>query len=118
MSFASRYNKGNKFTINTEGFTYKKISDIATPENIDNVYMVAALYINTKGKFEDHPVAVLPQLQTMVDLPPHMTEQVREILADDEAIKEIEAGKVGIKFEVYMSKTYNRQCLGCRWVDL
>lgn len=118
MSFANRYNKGNKFNINTDGFTYKKITDIVTEDNIDNIYVVAGLYINTKGRFEDHPVAVLPEIQTLVDLPSHMTEQVREILQDPEAVADINAGKVGIMFEKYKSRTYNRECIGCRWADL
>lgn len=118
MTFASKYNKGAKFSIDTAGYSYKKISDVVNDNGLDQTYVVAALFVNTKGKFDDHPVAVLPQIEALVDLPSHMTESVREILQDAEAISEIEAGKVGIKFEKYTSKTYNRECLGCRWVDI
>lgn len=118
MSFASKFNKGAKFSIDTAGFQYKKIGDVVNDNGMDNEYIVAALFINTKGKFDDHPVAVLPQIEALVDLPSHMTATVREILQDPDAIAAIEAGKVGIKFEKYTSKTYNRECLGCRWVDI
>ena len=118
MSFANKYNKGQKFSIDTTGYEYKKISDVVADNGMDHTYAVAALFVNTKGKFEDHPVAVLPQIQALVDLPSHMTESVREILQDPEAVAAIEGGKVGIKFEKYTSKTYNRECLGSRWVDL
>lgn len=118
MSFASKFNKGNRFSIDTTGYNYKKMSDVVADNGFEPVYTVAALYINTKGKFDDHPVAVLPQIEALVDLPSHMTETVRGILADPEAVADIEAGKVGIKFESYNSKTYNRECLGCRWIDL
>lgn len=118
MSFASRFNRGSKFSIDTTGYDYKKMADVVNDNGLDNEYHVAAVYINTKGRFDDHPVAVLPEIQALVDLPSHMTETVRAILEDPEAIADIEAGKVGIKFENYHSKTYNRDCLGCRWVDM
>ena len=118
MSFANKYNKGTKFSIDTAGYSYKKISDVVNDNGLEHIYAVAALFVNTKGKFDDHPVAVLPQIEALVDLPSHMTESVREILLDPEAVADIEAGKVGIQFEKYTSKTYNRECLGCRWVDI
>ena len=118
MSFASKFNKGAKFSIDTAGFQYKKIGDVVNDNGMENTYTVAALFINTRGKYDDHPVAVLPQIEALVDLPSHMTEEVRQILADPEDCSAIESGKVGIKFEKYTSKTYNRECLGCRWVDI
>lgn len=118
MSFASKFNKGNKFSIDTTGYSYKKISDVVQDNGLEHTYTVAALYINTKGKFDDHPVAVLPEIESLVDLPSHMTATVQEILSDPDSIADIEGGKVGIKFESYVSKTYNRECLGCRWVDM
>ena len=118
MSFATRHNKGSKFTIDTTGFEYIKISDLVKEVGMDAVHRVAAVYINTKGKFEDHPVAVLPDLGKLVDLPPHMTEDVRTILADDADCADIEVGKVGLKFESYVSKRFNKECIGCRWVDI
>jgi hypothetical protein len=118
MSFASKHNRGNKFSIDTTGYTYKRIADVVADNGMEHTYRVAALYINTKGKFDDHPVAVLPDIEALVDLPSHMTAEVQSILQDAEDIASIEAGKVGIKFEKYVSKTYGRECIGCRWVDV
>ena len=117
MSFASRHNKGNKFTVNTEGYQFVRMADLYQ-QDPQAVHQVAALYINTKGKFDDHPVAVLPQKRALVDLPAHMTEEVRAILENAEDCADIEAGKVGLQFETYISRTYNREAIGCRWVDL
>lgn len=117
MSFASRHNKGSKFTIDTTGFQFARMSDLYR-EDPERVYPIAALYINTKGKFDDHPVAVLPDRKLLVDLPAHMTEEVRAILASEEDCADIEAGKVGLKFESYVSRTYNREAIGARWMDL
>ena len=118
MSFAAKYNRGSKFDIDTTGWKYKKISEVVDDNGLDQTYEVAALFINTKGRFDDHPVVALPQIEALVDLPSHMTSSVSEILSEPEAVADIKAGKVGIKFEKYVSKTYNRECLGCRWVDI
>lgn len=117
MSFASRHNKGNRFSIDTTGFQFARMADLYQ-QDPQAVHPVAALYINTKGRYDDHPVAVLPQEKVLVDLPAHMTEEVRGILENAEDCADIEAGKVGIQFEKYFSKTYNREAIGGRWVDL
>ena len=118
MSFASTFNKGSRFTIDTTGFEYIKASDLVAEIGMDGVYRVAGLYINTKGNYADHPVVILPDLGKMVDLPEHMTAVCRDILASDEACADIIDGKVGISFEAYHSKKFNRDCIGCRWVDI
>lgn len=118
MSFATTFNKGSRFTIDTTGFEYIKLSDLAKEIGMEDTHRIAGLYINTKGKYADHPVAILPDLGKLVDLPEHMTEVVRDILANDQACADIAAGKVGVKFEAYHSKKFDRDCVGCRWVDI
>lgn len=118
MSFAARFNKGSKFDIDTTGYTYKTMRELVLENGLEKVYQIAALYINTKGRFDDHPVAVIPELKVLMDMPSHMTETVREILADEAACDAINNGLVGIQLEEYKSKTYNRECIGIRWIDL
>lgn len=119
MSFASKYNQGRKFSIDTTGYQYMKSADVLAKGGEGITYVIAGLYINTKGNFEPHPVVIIPELEALVDLSQYMTKQVTEILADDEACADIEAGKVGIQFEYYDSKKYKRaNCTGCRWVDI
>lgn len=54
-----------------------------------------------------------------VDLPKSGVAVVKAILADDEAIAEINAGKVGIAFELYRSEKYNKDnCTSYRFCEL
>lgn len=118
MSFAKRHNKGSKFDIDTTGYSYKTCKDLVEVFGLEKIYQIAGLYINTKGKFDDHPVAVIPELKVLLDLPSHMTEEVREILQNDNDVDDINGGLVGIQLEEYTSKTYNRPCIGIQWKDL
>lgn len=118
MSIASRYNKGSKFDIDTTGFNYRTMKELVDDFGYEKQYQIAGLYINTKGRFDDHPVAIIPEIKTLVDLPSHMTADVKEIIQDPQLIDDINNGLVGIQFESYTSKTYNRPCIGVRWIDL
>lgn len=113
MSFASKHNKGSKFDVNIEGFEFRKLSELEEGA----VYQICGLYINTKGKFDDHPVAMCTD-ELLVDLPPHMTEDVRAMIASDEDVEDIKKGKVGFKIRKYHSKAYDRECVGVEWVDI
>ena len=118
MSFAAKYNKRSKFDIDTTGYNYVTMKELVENYGIDKKYQIAALYINTKGRFEDHPVAVIPEYKLLLDLPSHMTESVKMILGDEHDCEDINNGLVGIQLEEYVSKTYNRPCIGVRWLDL
>lgn len=121
MSFASKHNKGSKFDIFLDGiddFHFKTMKEMVDENGYETVYQIAALYINTKGIYDDHPVVVIPEYKALVDLPPHMTKEVKEIISDDEDCEAINNGLVGIKFEEYVSKKHNRKCIGVKWLDL
>lgn len=114
MSFASRHNKGAiDWGIKTDNFQYVKREDLFKNAP-DAVYAIRGLYINTKGKFGNHPVAILEDC--FLDLPMHMTEEVTEILKSFEDIEDIKSGKVGIKLESYESN--GKTCVGAKWMDM
>ena len=118
MSFAQKYNKGNiVFDIDVTDFTFMKLADIYTDYG-KNVVKVDGLYINRKGKFNPHPVAINVEEQTLIDLPEHMTEVVEEILKDSESISLIKKGHVGLRAQKYTDKKYKKTCYGAEWVDM
>lgn len=129
MAFSiKKYNRGGEFAINTTGleyFTLKELYD-GIPTT-DTTYVVGALYINTKSKFGDSPVAVVMRNDEVngeeipgfcVNLPRHLVEDVREILSSDEAVEAINARKVGFTVRKYYSKAYERDNFSITWVDL
>lgn len=110
MSFAKKHNHENKFTYKLESETFKKLAELDENE----VYTVRGLFISRKGKYGDHPVAVGNDF--FIDLPKHATQEVKDIIADDDDVKAINDGKVGIKARPYEKdgKTY----IGFDWIDI
>lgn len=116
MSFANRHNKGAiDWGIDTSDFKYvtRKECYEANPEG---VHTLCGLYINTKGNYGDHPVAICEN--AFIDFPDYMTEEVKEILRNGEDVEDIRAGLVGFKIEKFIDKKFKKECYGVKWVDL
>ena len=117
MSFASRHNKGGvNFEIDTKGFTFKSLEELYKENGKDAFYIVDGMYINRKSEYGAHPVAILGALEILADLPGHLTEEVEEILANDEDIADIKAGNARFTIEAYKHKKYKKTCYGIKWV--
>ena len=116
MGFAAKHNKGGiDWNVNTEGFEFVQRAK-AYKEKADAVHTVKGLYINTKGNFGDHPVAICDGY--FIDLPENLLDDVKEILKSEEDIQAIKNGEVGFKIEEYQSEKFKKTCYGIRWVDL
>lgn len=115
-SFAARYNRGRKFDFDPKDLPYKNLKDLYAADGDDKVYTLHALYINTKGKYDPNPVAGIDG--ALIDLPAHMTDTVREILADDDAIEFINDNGVGFSVREYLNDKYNTICYTIDFVDL
>ena len=117
MSFAARHQKGSLFDCNTEGFEYKKLSELYAEEP-DHEHQLQGLYINRKSQYGDAPVAITTDF--FVNLPEYMLEEVQEILRSSEDVADIKAGKVGFKVETYEKQVgkQTKTCYGIRWIDI
>ena len=116
MGLMDKYNKGGViFEIDIKDFTFKTLKELF--EANDTVKWIDGLYINTKSDFGDHPVAICAKDKILVDLPGHMTEDVKEILKDNEVIEAIKNGKIGFQVETYEQKKYKKLCYGIKWVE-
>lgn len=116
MGFAAKHNKGGiDWNVDTTDFKFISRAD-AFKEKPDQIHTLKGLYINTKGNFGDHPVAICDGY--FVDLPENILDDVKEILHSEEDIETIKAGKVGFKIEQYQSEKFKKTCHGIKWVDL
>ena len=98
MSYATKFNKGSKFTFRTaDDVQYVSLEELYN-QNPEQIHDVKALYINTKSRFGDAPcVAVDPVI--IVNLPNHLLETVKEMISDDECVDAINKNEV--KFKIY-----------------
>jgi hypothetical protein len=117
MSFAKKNNSKNEklfnFTI-PEGFDYKNLKQLVSEYGADQIHMVNALYINTKGKYGDAPVIATDN--ELVNAPQHLVNTVKDIMKDGESISTINNGYAGFKIYPYENK-YGL-CYGLQWVDI
>lgn len=115
MSFSvSKYNaETNKFAFKLpEDAPFKKLEELSQTET----YTVRGLWISKKSIYGDHPVITSDDFN--IDLPKHTLDTVNALIADDEAVEAINAGKVGITVYDYTDKKYGKHCYGIRWVDI
>lgn len=116
-SFASKFNR-TTFNIDTTDYKYTKLGDIYKSENEgggDTVHKINGIYVH-KSKLGESPVIIDSDNKRLVNLPSHMTETVKEILADSEAVETIKAGKVG--YVIYEYESHGKQCYSISFVDL
>lgn len=115
MSYATKFNKGNKFTFKpVDDAQYVSLEDLYN-KNPEQIHDVKALYINTKSKFGDAPcVAIDPVI--IVNLPKHLLETVKEMIADAECVDAINNNEVKFKIYSYRDSTFNKTCYGVEWL--
>ena len=118
MGFAEKYNMCNTiFDIDIKDFEFMDGYTFIAMFG-GNAVKIDGLYINKKGRYNDHPVAIIADKKILLDLPSHMTDTVNEVLKDAESIDLIKKGLVGLKAHEYVDKKYNKQCVGFDWCDL
>lgn len=113
MSILNKYNKGTRFTFKTpESFEYINLVRL---NNLypGQIHQVNVLYINTKSRYGEHGVAVTDT--HIVNLPNHLTETIKEMIADDEVVAL--ANQHALGFKVYEYTGDNGVGYSISWVD-
>lgn len=106
----------NSYTFKCDNPVYTKLKDLYTKNGEKHVYKLRALYIADKGEYP-HPVAAA-DVNTFVDLPPHLMETVKAMRADSVTTDLINKGVVGFTIYTYESKKRKTACYSVDWVDL
>lgn len=118
----SKFNHGNNvFGIDVSGYNFIKLSEAYQDEKMfpEHMLSVYGLFINKKGKFQPHPVAIVDtDHKVAVDLPSHLTDDVQNMLDSDEIVNYIKDGHCGIKIEPYFSSTWKKNFYGVQWLDI
>ena len=123
MGIAEKFNKGSKFTFKVdlpEGVAPNYMSAKELTEEKE-MLVVRSFYLNKKGKFEHYVVVCTGEhydTPIFLDAPAHMSETFEEMYKDDEAITQINDGKLGISGYEYTSKMRKEPCFGLSFSDL
>lgn len=113
MSISKFNHKGNIFTFKADkDFQYYKLKDLAQYK--DKIFPLRALFISTKGRYGDAPVAVTDLFY--VNLPGHLLADVKNIIQDPETVADINAGKCGFKVRAYQNQN-GGESYSVEWVE-
>lgn len=119
----TKYNKGTKFNVNLTGLQFIKMEDVFQMSEDEKaisgkkpVYTITGIFINSKSKFGPRPFVSTPDF--LMDLPSYQLETVKQMLADEELIKDVNAGKVGFSVRAYFSNKYKKDCYSVDFEDI
>lgn len=114
--FAELNGGGVDWGINTENFSYKKLSEIDQSLK----YVVKGCFINrnkTEKELKEYGASVVLILENcLLSIPNHYERAVQSILDDPEKIAAIKAGKCLIG-DFYTYESHGRTCNAFKWID-
>lgn len=123
MSIASKYNKGTKYNyVMKDGAEFKTLEDLYKEHDENSIFPVYGFFINTKGLYGDNPIAMSHDFY--ISLPEHLLDDIKQMMDDDEATEQINAGGLGLQIRPYEKevkgkngKVSKRTCYSVTWVD-
>ena len=113
----SKFNHVSPFTFKLEVADphYYSLRQLYESNGADRIYTFLALFISNKGKFGDQPIATTSHYY--VNLPKHLVDDCRAMIADPETVQQINAGKAGFRIRKYFTKN-NQEAFSVEWVDI
>lgn len=114
FSFSNKFNKAS-FGIDTKDYEYIKLAEVAKASSPDEIHPINGLYVHGSA-LGDSPVVIDIHAKKLVNMPKHLGETFREILADAEAVQAIKDGKVG--YTIYSYESHAKTCYGINFVDI
>lgn len=120
MSFADKYNKGEKkfnFDI-PKTHEYHSLKELVEIEGEGVTHIIRAIYINKKSKYGDAPVIATDDC--LVNLPQHLNDICVEMINDKETVDCINNGVCGFSIYSYIQtdKHGEHTYYSVNWVDI
>lgn len=114
FSFSNVFNKAS-FGIDTKDYKFIKLGEVFSNSSADEIHPINGLYVHG-SKLGDSPVVIDVQAKKLINMPSHLAETFREILANADAVQAIKDGKVG--YTIYTYESHAKTCYGINFVDL
>lgn len=90
-----------KFTFDSKNLAFTTLDEVIK-ENGNKTLTVRSMFIDKKAKFGPRPAIITDSL--IIYLPDHCMEDVKKIMANDEYIEAVNAGKCGFTTRQYTDK--------------
>lgn len=121
MTFGNKYGrKSVTWKVNTKDRTYYKLDELWNKYPANHTYIIDCLFINDKSQYDPAPVCGVADASGsyMVNLPKHLLNEAKQMLADQEAIEDIQLGRAGFKIRQYLNTKYKKACFTVDWCDV
>lgn len=117
MGIASKYNTFvNPFTFQGDStFDFYPLSELYS-EDPEATWIIRAIWINPNTNFGEQPVFTLED--RYVNIPGHMLQNCKDIINDEEAVQQINDGKLGFTIYTYKDKKFGKECYSVTFVDI
>lgn len=112
MDFSTLNTNHSTFVNLQKDLPFKKLNEI----ELGKVYTVTAILF-AKTKFGERPFVSLKEGMN-VSLPKGQYDVCKSIIGNADAVKDINDGKCGIKFDKYFSNKFNCDCMSVEWVNI
>lgn len=99
-----------------DDYTFISLEDLFTSTDENSAFRILGFYTSTAGKYGEAPVVVIKNY--LVNLPKHLLEPVKEIMADEEMTELINAGKCAFEIYTYYSKAFDVDCYSVKFLDV
>lgn len=108
------FNKGKSIDWNykTEGFEFKNASEL----EVGKVYPIHGCFTTPDSGYGVGGIIILDDC--LMNVPASYVDTVKDIMADEETVEEIKAGKAGVKIDTYVSKKFKRTGYSLEFVEL
>lgn len=93
---------------------YKSLETLYQENGENEVYVIRGLYISTKSEFDPETPVVMYD-NGYANLPVHQLSEVKDMISEKSAVKDINDGKAGFVIEKYHQKRFNKDCYVARW---
>lgn len=104
------------FDVDTKDYVFTSLGELYKEFGEKKEYKLQGIYINSKSKFGPQPVAIIEGC--LVNLPPHMLEQVKTIINDPEQVEDINKGTAGFTIYSYKNKKFGNDCYSVNFIDI
>lgn len=117
MGIASKYNTVvNPFTFQSDStFEFYPLSELYS-EDPEATWIIRAIWINPNTNFGEQPVFTIED--RYVNIPGHMLQKCKDIINDEEAVQQINDGKLGFTIYSYKDKKFGKTCYSVSFVDI
>lgn len=113
----SKFNKERLFDIDTSDFEYTNLEELYNANGANFVYELRGVYIGTKSIYDPEAPMVATDRE-YVNIPVHQLPEIKQMLADKLAIREINEGNAGFIIESFYQKRFQKTCYVARWGNL